>query len=389
MNLFFGNSISSSLPNYQTTLLGAIVSVNSTTTVNFQLAVDSGQIEGYITDSNLGTPIAAANITVFNQSTVVASGVSDTNGYYLIGGLPPGNYIVNVQGTGYQASSQAAIVQINTTTFTSFGLLSNPGAVQGSVQSNSIPIVNAFVSISVLQGNNVISSTLTDSNGNYLITGIQRGSYVIKANAAGYQIGVQGVNVLANQTVTADFSLISNPGAISGIVTDAVTSGPIPGASVQILQGTVVLNSGLTDSNGTYLISGLAPGSYTISASMNMYQIGFTSAIVTSNATTTANIALQSNPGTISGIVTDSQGVALVGAIINVSANGVSIASAVSGVDGTYQIPGLPSPWKLYCYYYRCWLSNYCNWCECSSRRNCDSKRDINVKHRPNSWKCY
>ena len=335
--------VTCSLPNYQTGLLGAIVVPSTTTTVNFQLATDIGQIDGYITDFNLGTPLASAIVTVFNQSAVVASGVSDTNGFYLIGGLPPGSYIVTVQAPDYQASSQAAVVQSGMTTLSSFGLLSDPGSIQGVVQSGSSPIVSAFVSVSVLQGNTVISSTLTDGNGDYLITGLQPGNYVIKAGAAGYQLGVQGVSVVADQTVTANFSLSPDPGTISGTVTDAITLNPIAGASVQILQGTTLLSSGLTDSNGNFIFPSFAPGSYTITVSAAGYQTFSISTQVVSDRTTTTAIALQDNPGTLSGTVIDSSSMQPIsGVIIDLLQGLALVATTQTDANGQYILSQLP-----------------------------------------------
>lgn len=335
--------VTTSLPNYQTGLVGAIVLPNSTTSVSVQLATDVGQIEGFITDLNLGTPIAAANITVFNQNSIVTSAVSDTNGHYVIGGLSPGNYVVTCQASGYQSSSQAAIVQVNATTTASFGLLSSPGAIQGSVQSGTSPIVSAFVSVSVLQGNTVISTTLTDNNGNYLITGLQPGNYVIKVNATGYQIGVQGVTVLANQTVTANFSLALNPGSIGGFVLDGVTSNPVVGASVQILQGNTLLNSGLTDANGNFVFGNLAPGSYIVTVSGANYQTFSTSVNVVSNQTTFSSISLQGNPGTISGVVIDSSSMQpVVGVVIDLLQGLTLVATTQTDANGQYILPQLP-----------------------------------------------
>lgn len=331
-----------SMPNYQTGVLGAIVSSSAQTIVNFQLATEMGQITGYVTDFNLGTPISAATVTVFSQGTVVAYGVSDTNGYYLIEGLPSGNYIVTVQAVDYQASSQAALVQVSNTTTASFGLVSNPGTIQGSVHSDALPIASAFVSVAVLQGNVMISSVLTDANGDYLITGLQPGNYIIKANATGFQMGVQGVIVVANQTAIANFNLAPEPGTISGSVVDAITTNPISGASVQILQGSVLLISGLTDGNGDFVFPNFAPGNYTLTVSAENYQTTSISVQVLSNQTTVTAVSLQGNPGRVSGIVIDSSSMNPVsGVVIDLLQDFILVATTQTDANGQYVLSQL------------------------------------------------
>lgn len=348
--------VTCSLPNYQTSSQGAIVVANTTTTANFTLSANVGQLEGYINDFAQGTPVSNATIYVISQGVVVASATTDANGYYLVSGLAPGSYTFSVQAAAYQTSSQSVAIQTGNTTQTSISMNSSPGSIQGVVQSEQTPIVNAVVSVTVLQGNTVISSSLTDANGGYLLSGLKPGNYVVKASAAGYQIQVQGVIVTADQTTTVNFSLTPNPGAISGTVLDASASTPIAGALVQILQGSVLVTSGLTDTNGNFLFNNFAPGSYTISAGATNYQIGTTSIQVVSNQTATTTISLQNNPGTVTGTVIDSNtSDPIPGAVVDILQGLTLISSTLTDSLGGYTINQL-SPGS---YTIRATASNY------------------------------
>src|SRR5207244_7688796 len=87
---------------------------------------------------------------------------------------------------------------------------------------------------------------------------------------------------------------------LSGTVTDGSTSKPIAGATVSAGTANTV-----TDAGGAYTISGLAPGTYTATATASGYASQSASVTLAAGSTTTQNFALAPNPGTITGTVTD------------------------------------------------------------------------------------
>jgi protocatechuate 3,4-dioxygenase beta subunit len=56
-------------------------------------------------------------------------------------------------------------------------------------------------------------------------------------------------------------------GDITGVVIDSVTSEPVQGASVELIQSHIVTDSTQTGSDGTYLLKNITPGEYEIQAS--------------------------------------------------------------------------------------------------------------------------
>ena len=90
----------------------------------------------------------------------------------------------------------------------------------------------------------------------------------------GYQTATQGLQISGSTAVTASFTLQALPSTVNGTVTDATTTCPLPGISVNSYVNNVLIASVLTNSSGQYVIPGLASGSYVFTAVANSYQTG-------------------------------------------------------------------------------------------------------------------
>lgn len=132
-----------------------------------------------------------------------------------------------------------------------------------------------------------------------------------------------------------------------GTVTDAITSAPIQGALVELMQNSVVRYSANMNSAGYYEFEGIDAGEYDIQVSKSGYVTQTrTAQSLTANQTTTVDFQLSPLPttGTIAGTVEDAstqqnlQGVlveALQGAQVKGSGN--------TDVNGNYSISNLPA----------------------------------------------
>jgi len=327
---------------YQTQVIGATVASNSTTTVNFALITNPGAIAGTVTDAVTTNPIAGATILVFRGRTYMGSALTDVNGNYTVSNLAPGQYFVNAEAKNYQSAVQGATVVSNVTTTADFTLEPTPGNIAGTVtnSANGNPIPGT--KISVLSNSTLVASTLTDPSGNYSIVGLAPGNYTVVANATNFNISAVGANVTANNTTTVNFALTVTPGNIIGTVRDAVTTSLIAGAEIDVYSGQTLIASTLTDPNGNYQVQNLAPGSFVVTASKPTYQTQALGAIVTANATTIVNFALEKNPGTISGTVTDATTTnPISGVNIQVFDRRILVGIGVTDTNGNYTIPDL------------------------------------------------
>ncbi len=336
------NVIASAGANYQIASLGATVVGGMTTTVNFALQPNPGAIAGTVTNEANGAPIPGTSILVLQNFTVVSSALTDANGNYSIPDLAPGNYTVIANAQNFSIAVVGATVTVNTTTTVNFALKADLGKIFGTVTDSvtTLPIPGA--TIQVRNSFIVVATSITDSNGGYNFPNLAPDTYTVTASAPDYQRQAQSASVTSNQVTVVNFALISNPGTISGTVTDAITTNPIPDTTVAVFQGSTLIDSALTDVNGNYTIPDLAPGDYTVLAIAQGYQAAFLAETVTAGATTVANFALNSNPGTIAGIVTDTcTGNPVPGALISVTQGSTIVGFGLTDASGNYSIDTL------------------------------------------------
>lgn len=328
--------------NYQSQTVGAIVTASMTTTVTFILELNPGSIIGTVTDVSTGKPLPGATIAIFQGVTLIETVLTDPDGNYSSSDLAPGNYIVVANATKYEISTIGAIVTSNHTTTANFALTPRPGTIVGTVVDAGTHNSIAGVTVEVFDNVIVIATVLTNSSGNYQITDLAPGSYTVVANKKNYQIQTAVAAVTSNSLTTIDFALVSNPGEIFGTVTDASTLNPIQNTTVLVFQAMTLISSTLTDSNGAYVISDLAPGTYFVVAIAQNHQAAFSTAVVTAGSPTPADFELNLAPGSITGTITDAcAGNAVGGALVLVTSGQVIVGFGLSDSNGVYDIPDL------------------------------------------------
>ncbi len=327
---------------FQSQIKSAIVLAAAATTVNFTLAADPGIIAGRVTDTS-NNPISRAEVDVFLGSDLITSTITDSNGEYDFEELSPASYIVVAKAEDFQTDLIGATVVSNQTTIVNFSLFADPGTLSGKVTDNlSVAIPGAVVA--VFEGTNLIDTALSDSLGNYQITGLAPASYTVVATAEDFQLAFASVAIVSNQTTTQNFTLLPDPGTINGQVTATTGGAPIEGATILVFQGSNLIDHALTDSSGNYEVTSLAPATYTVIAGAENFQLDFASVAVLANQTIPQNFSLDADPGILSGQVTDlgtSLGVA--GVQIEVFDGSVLISSAVTDSSGNYEIDNLPA----------------------------------------------
>ncbi len=114
----------------------------------------------------------------------------------------------------------------------------------------------------------------TRGDGQYRITGVPPGVYVLEARKEGYLVDVQeGVKVAAGKATRVNFYLTREYIRVRGIVKDARTGAPVPGAIVMLKDGTHSI-AAKTDAEGRFELPrrGLDQTSlYTVTAWANGY----------------------------------------------------------------------------------------------------------------------
>ena len=305
-------------------LLISVTDSQQVENIDFSLKM-GGSISGTVIDSE-GNPVFESAVyvmmafqdSIFNENGDLKPGgyydyakaVTDENGYYIISGLVPGEYIVRAaiwDRYGYEEKwyddvltwEEATPVSVqeeqNVTgiDFTMSLKISN-GLISGRViNAYSNPVENANIQVrSVYTGDNsqrVWSYAKTDSQGFYAVRELPDDEYYVSVYAQNGWQSVQqwwpGVDDMASATPVSivngrteqpiDFQLPIVPGTaiLSGTVRK-MDGTPISSANIQVSPAEEKQTPGLnvwawasTDSNGFYQVSKLPAGDYVVAAS--------------------------------------------------------------------------------------------------------------------------
>ena len=257
-----------------------------------------GTISGHIFASNGTTPLAGVQVVAVDYESLSPPGMANSgaDGSYTILGLPTGLYDVSAAAAGYLAEwypdaldwNDAAPVPVTAPADTpniDF-TLEVAGSISGQVTyldgGTPVPVANLRVHAHDPATDEHVSEANTDSSGNYTISGLPTGSYIVLActSCSGlnfvkeyYQDALfwreaDPVSVTAPaDTPNIDFVLDAG-GTISGVVRNAGGSAPLANVSVEaglLLDGpdgkATWVEGTTTDAQGTYTIR-VALGDY-------------------------------------------------------------------------------------------------------------------------------
>jgi hypothetical protein len=249
---------------------------------------EPGSISGTITDAQTGEPISWAHVWAYGEFGH-GQARTDSLGKYTIFGLYPGSYFVTAWAHHYHPQEYpdtVIVIEGQDTPNIDFALVPygspSQGVIAGQVLDDSTlsPIPNAIV-FAISFGRNW-GFDFTDSVGAYTIQGLQTDDYYVYAFACGY-VGefYDGVYTWEEATLVTpdayniDFSLGtcgSWGGSVSGVINS--NGSPVEGAFVYAEVSGEVRGFARSSTDGGYVINGLLPGTYTVTASMVMYHDG-------------------------------------------------------------------------------------------------------------------
>jgi large repetitive protein len=241
---------------------------------NFKLP--AGKIySGAITAKSGGATLENAVIYLYKLNKT-RSEVADfsyttkTNGVFSFQNVSPGNYRIKVVKTGYITILQDSVAIKSNLTNKAYKL-DLGGSIYGQIYTGNKTGV-ASVDIAVYSVNNgktvSYTATTTDENGYYSITGLKNGKYRLRISSASYVTKITDVTVKVGTQSTANIKLAA-AGSISGYVTDKVTG--LPTTALVKVVGTSII--AWADSNGYYVLDGIAPGKCKVTAINAYYDV--------------------------------------------------------------------------------------------------------------------
>jgi protocatechuate 3,4-dioxygenase beta subunit len=318
--------------------------------VDFELLRES-VVEGRVTDAS-GAPIADAEVKVDVPGEgmmrmaaqfmggIFRSGRTDGDGRYRVTGLPAGTRTVTAEADGFLDKKVTVTLPAESSLTQDFAL--QPGfRVTGRVVApDGAPVAGASVRVTARGGSRQAAffgmvadatNATTSADGRFEVKGLQEGPYDVAASAPKYLEGtVSGIDAGADVTVT-----LGAAATIRGVVVTAKDGTPVAGATIlrrgKQARGTgnPILDQFQRDpavsagADGTFEISGLAPGQYEVFARAKGYAESPHVKIDVAAGATHEGVSLGLPPGSaLAGrVVRKSDGTGVEGALVWVAAD--------------------------------------------------------------------
>jgi len=223
-----------------------------------------GTVTGIVQDDS-GQIVSSATVVLkkYPGEEFVDTKTTNSIGQFSFDALP-GTYVITISKAGYDAyTSSSFSVQSKQTVnlqsvLGSIVLNSIRGTLAVSVKDDKGATINtATVTIRSSTGAVVRSITTSGGTGS---TQLAPGAYRVSAVSSGFAESLQQTtNITSNQTSSVSITLAPATGSIRVVAKDA-SGAPLAGASVYV-DGTL---SGITDSEGELLVTGLKLGTHTV-----------------------------------------------------------------------------------------------------------------------------
>jgi len=349
------------------------------------------QLSGQVTDPGITPAVPVAEVKVQLFGPVQAQAYTDSSGRYLFSGLSVGTYTVTLAKNQYVAASSRTVVA-GTSTVLNLPLSRAPvleiipalqaGATQAYEQWGTLSVYTTSWALNYTQPLRLPAGTTTFDDGGQWDVSMQQfvtrsrfrfevmaGTYTAAAQLAGcfpvstsVYVGPAGlslalpqltrrVNLAGSVSLSTLTNPLPNPAGLTVSVV-AVSSGLAKGSAL------VALPAGVN--NGSYLLTGLEPGAYTLRASAPGFESVSTGPVAVGALDLSGlNFPAFSEGGVLSGVVTvtgdtsafpplagstSSLAVGITAWSQQTAAQGravVSISSSASGGSAAYVITGL------------------------------------------------
>jgi cell wall-associated NlpC family hydrolase len=339
-----------------------VVSAGGTITLNVVLAAipTTGTVRGKVTVAG-GGPLSGVRVSVSGGTDTTTTAA---DGAYSVRDLTQGTHTLTFVKSGFVSTSPSTVISAGATTTINAALIQdgNLAVIVTSAEGTSLPGVKVTLSA---PGSHIVSYAKTWLGVPYMWGGTSRtgvdcsGLTQAVADEAGYHLFprtaadqwayFQALGWTVSTPRAGDFIYFTSPSSPSGHHSAIfVSSGTVleaPGAGGHVETATMpslhVLGYGRLQggpsttaaADGSYSISQLEPGTYSVMLSSTGYVSTSPATVIVSAKTAIVTVALVKD-GNLSGSVTASGGVALAG--VSVSINGHSTNTAA---DGSYSIP--------------------------------------------------
>jgi len=172
--------------NYSPAIMSGISVVNDTVSEEIIVELEAGAIvEGYVFDNN-GNPIAGMRMDYDQDRERVITGkntqfiVTDPNGYYRIEGLGENSYFIKRNRGSFSEGVVSRTITPVCGEVTRLDFGGDGNIVMGTVVVDDVPSANIKLALRSNEYSQFLCYTTTDSDGNFVFTGIIEGEYNIR-----------------------------------------------------------------------------------------------------------------------------------------------------------------------------------------------------------------
>lgn len=301
------------------------------------LEIFGGTILGTVRDQVGGVEGAMVSIPTLGYSATTSQ-----DGAYGIYGVPgnPNPYALTVMAPGYANQTKEVVLETGGVAVVDFTMISLTGAISGTVMhaETSESLYNASVSVRV---GTVTVTVSSDINGSYRIPDLPSGTYTVTASLEGFeQTSVPNITVVSGlETEGVDLLMVEKPTRLYGIVTAGTLL--LPGVLIEV-EGTELTAN--TSIYGMYEITNITAGTYNLRASLEGYiTTTVVGVVIERGGQTEQNILMQGLPGSLFGLILDSETRAALSGVEITIMNTGTVRTTISNINGEFEFTGLAS----------------------------------------------
>jgi predicted outer membrane repeat protein len=273
-----------------TTWTTPVATQSGTVTIN-EGVYQPATVTGTVGQVSSQTGLSGVTVTLSDDNGNTFSTTTASDGTYSISGLAPGFYTAQFTApsgyvmdgnsaswyTGISVGSGQTLPNVNATAYSATATATVSGNIFVDLDGSGVPDTSnsgvSGVAVNLLDASgNIILSTNTDNQGNFVFTNLQPGTYTVQfTTPSGYLLEATSTSTFAAAvnapSPDAPLSLgMFQPVAVGGTVTLGITGTGLGGVTVTLLDvyGNVV-GTTTTATDGTYSFGNdLLPGSYTV-----------------------------------------------------------------------------------------------------------------------------
>lgn len=181
------------------------------------VGASQGSISGIVADANGSLPIANATLQLQLGSTTVATTKTDVNGSFKFSNVTPGQYTILVQALGY-GNARSDGIRVTPGQPAVVGLIMQrvgTASITGKIveAGSGLPLLGVVVSAA---GPTTVK-TLTDMRGNFTLSNLAAGHYVLIVALKGYAAAGTELPLSDGQALTVSIPMERSQGATTGV----------------------------------------------------------------------------------------------------------------------------------------------------------------------------